>query len=133
MKTKIIFLLLITSCVSTPNLNIDKPKDYSQVIKTLEKSNIETSLKAKVVNTIKEQEDYSNKCYKKIIELEERLNELEEVNKKLNQENIELRRELATWLAIKTFFWIAIVVILLIVAFRFLYPIIRPIMTGLPI
>jgi hypothetical protein len=133
MKTKIIFLLLITSCVSTPNVNIDKPKDYSEVIKTLEKSNIETSLKTKVVNTIKEQEDYSNKCYKKIIELEERLNELEEVNKKLNEENIELRKELATWLAIKTFFWIVIVVILLIVAFRFLYPIIKPIMTGLPI
>ena len=133
MKTKIIFLLLITSCVSTPNVNIDKPRDYSGVIKTLEKSNIETSLKTKVVNTIKEQEEYNNKCYKKIIELEERLNQLDEVNKKLNQENIELKKELATWLAIKTFFWITIVVILLIVAFRFLYPIIKPIMTGLPI
>jgi len=133
MKIKIIFLLLVTSCISTANVDMDKPKDYSKVIKTLEKSNIETSLKKQVVNTIKEQEEYSNKCYKKIIELEERLNELEEVNKKLNQENIELRRELTTWIAIKSFFWISIVVILLIIAFRFLYPVIKPIMTGLPI
>jgi hypothetical protein len=123
---KLIVLLLIVSCASPQTPKLEKPVDYSEVIETVEKAEIKPALKNKIVNTIKEQSSYSNACYDKVLEIEERLNKLEAEKERLIEENRLLREELSTWRAIKAWFWVGVVLIVLVGLIRLLYPILAP-------
>jgi uncharacterized small protein (DUF1192 family) len=133
---KLIVLLLIVSCASPQTPKLEKPVDYSEVIKTVEKAEIKPVLKAKIVNTIKEQSSYSNACYDKVLEIEERLNKLEAENERLKADNAQLKDELGTWRAIKAWFWVGVVLIVLVGLIRLFYPILAPIAKralGIPV
>jgi hypothetical protein len=123
---KLIVLLLIVSCASPQTPKLEKPVDYSEVIETVEKAEIKPALKNKIVNTIKEQSSYSNACYDKVLEIEERLNKLEAEKERLIEENRLFREELSTWRAIKAWFWSGVVLIMVVGLIRLLYPILAP-------
>lgn len=105
-------LILLLSCKTTSE-SINKPVDYSEVIKQaeeiqpeLKQSNIKPETKAIIVRTttsLKECQEYSKKSYDKILEIENRLNELENENTRLKNKNEALEEELKFYRYIKWF------------------------------
>lgn len=126
-KTVFLYMIFLLTCkTSTPRL--EPPKNYEDVLQEVQKSTElkqNPKLQNKIINTIKEQNNYSNSCYSKIQELEERLNKLEAENEKLRKENEALRDELATWHKIQFGFWLIIAILIIALIVKLLAPIVK--------
>lgn len=139
---KIIIIVLIISifskCFTTRPEVMEQPKDYSEVIEEVEESKeLETKpeLKKKVVQAIKEQTKYSNDCYTRLQEFDERLTKLEKENESLRKENLELKQDLYKYQMREFIFWVGIGCIILFLIGRALWPIIWPLIKramGIP-
>ena len=140
-----VIILWGVSCSTTETERIvDKPKDYSEVIKEIEKTpEIKPETKEKIVRTIKEQTQYSQNVYDRLLELEknvQKLNteiaELKEQKEALEKRNRELEAELSTWRSIKMWFWAFVIIASLAVLYKFLSPVLGPLIKrgmGIPV
>lgn len=105
-----ILLIVILSCKTTSE-SINPPVDYSDVIDEavkiepeLKKSNLKPESKKTItstINSLKECQEYSSKSYSKILEIEQRLNDLETENTRLKNRNEALEKELEFYRFIK--------------------------------
>mgnify|MGYP005615559987 FL=1 len=105
-----ILLIVILSCKTTSE-SINPPVDYSDVIDEavkvepeLKKSNLKPESKKAItstINSLKECQEYSSKSYSKILEIEQRLNDLETENTRLKNRNEALEKELEFYRFIK--------------------------------
>jgi len=100
---KNLLLLLLIGC-ATIQPPISTPPDLAPVIaevEQLKELDSKPEVKSRIIDKLKESSDYSQKCYEKTVELEQRLNDLE---KKLEERDLkikELEEELSTWRMIK--------------------------------
>lgn len=126
-KLSIIYILFLLTCKTlTPKL--EPPKDYKEVLQEIQESNElkqNPKLQNKIINTIKEQSDYSNACYNKILEIEEKLKQLEIENERLKKENENLREQLITWHKIQFGFWVILIIIVISFAIKLLSPFVK--------
>jgi septal ring factor EnvC (AmiA/AmiB activator) len=141
----LVTLILFVSCSSPLRKEqIEKPKDYSEIIQEIEKApEIKQEKKDKIINTIKEQSQYSKNVYDRLLELEQKMKSMEEEIETLKKDKIQLEKEkkelemeLATWNTIKIWFWSIVIIVFLGLAFKMLSPIIIPIikkLAGVPI
>lgn len=105
-----ILLITILFCKTTSE-SINPPVDYSDVIDEavkvepeLKQSNLKPESKkaiASTINSLKECQEYSSKSYSKILEIEQRLNDLETENTRLKNRNEALEKELEFYRMIK--------------------------------
>jgi len=105
-----ILLTTILFCKTTSE-SINPPVNYSDVIDEavkvepeLKQSNLKTESKLAIIkttNSLKECQEYSQKSYSKILEIEQRLNDLEFENLKLKNRNEALEKELEFYRFVK--------------------------------
>lgn len=106
MRVYLISLLLI-GCQSFRSTEpIPAPPEMDEIISEVESSTTlakaDPEIQTKIVQKLRESNDYNIQSYNKILELESRLDKLEAENQRLKAENQELKDELATWRGIKT-------------------------------
>jgi hypothetical protein len=141
-KVFYLLIILLFSCSTTDNKPFPPPTDYSEVIKQIQKqvekepeqSKKEVLQKAKQV--IQSQSYYSNECFSKLENFEERLSKIELENKKLKEENQELKAKLWEYQKIEIVFWIIVSILAFALVWKFISPFVLPIikkMAGIPI
>lgn len=137
----IIQLVILLNCNTPQPKSFPPPTDYQEVLKDIETQVKIEPVQAKrvVLNKAKEaiqnQSEYANECFKKLEDFEKRLTDLEKANDALRLENEELKEELSTWRNIKIFTWGLVVIAILSILWKFLSPIVVPIIKrfiGIP-
>lgn len=142
MKSLFIFFLLIFISCQTPQTELPKPKDFTEVIEEIKDQEKKEPVKEKrdvlqkARETIQYQSTYSNECYEKLQDIETRLSKLEKDNKELKEENKELKEKLWEYQKIEIGFWILVAIIILSILWKFFSPFLLPILKkslGIPI
>ena len=99
---KYIILLLLFTC-STIQTSISKPPEIQNLIDEIKiDTEIQSSVKSKIIRTLEDSMEYNQECFEKNILLEK-----ENFFLKEKIQNLEL--EIQTWRTVKTFFWIILI------------------------
>lgn len=125
MKKIILTLILVSFFSCKTSQEIEKPIDYSELLKQAEQikyeidnSNLQPQSKSIVVRTrtsLKECQEYSLNAYNKIVSFENKIKSLEEKNQSLENDNKCLNDELRTYRIIK---WTLIMTIIIYVLYK---------------
>ena len=107
-------LLLFLSC-ATVQTSISKPPEMQNLIDEIKMdTEIQGSVKTKIIRTLEDSMEYNSECFNKNILLEK-----ENFSLKEKIQNLEL--EIQTWRTVKTSFWILIAIGLMILAGSMVY------------
>ena len=76
-----------------------------QEVKEIKELDAKPEVKKRIIEKLQESSDYSQRCYEKTVELEQRLDDLEKRLQEKDAKIAELEAELSTWRSIKVGFW----------------------------
>lgn len=112
----LLVILLLAGCQTVPSAIVEPPdlKPVIQEIDSLKELDSKPEIKARIIEKIQQSSDYSQACYSKTLELEQRLNDLETKLNEKDQRIAELEEELSTWRSIKIAFAALLMTIIVI-------------------
>lgn len=104
------YLLLIFLSCATVQTSISKPPEIQNLIDEIKMdTEIQSSVKSKIIRTLEDSMEYNSECFNKNILLEKE-------NFFLKDKIQKLELEIQTWRTVKTSFWVIIAIGLMILA-----------------
>lgn len=109
------YLLLIFLSCATVQTSISKPPEIQNLIDEIKMdTEIQSSVKSKIIRTLEDSMEYNSECFNKNILLEKE-------NFFLKDKIQKLELEIQTWRTVKTSFWVIIAIALMILAGSMVY------------